>query len=78
MIPKEMKYNLHYDDVRVDVLPPPHGTNTNVWLNGSVQILEQVWRLFEENSSAYVFYQSDVWVSQTHKVNCIKVILLSV
>ena len=28
MITKEMKYNLHYDEVRGDVLPPPHGTNT--------------------------------------------------
>ena len=28
MIPKEMKYNLHYGDERGDVLPPPHGTNT--------------------------------------------------
>ena len=26
MIPKEIKYNLHYDDVREDVLRPPHGT----------------------------------------------------
>ena len=29
MIPKEMKYNLHYGDVREDALPPPHGTNTS-------------------------------------------------
>ena len=28
MIPKEMKYNLHYGKVHGDVLPPPHGTNT--------------------------------------------------
>ena len=26
MIPKEIKYNLHYDDVRGDVLWPPHDT----------------------------------------------------
>ena len=26
MIPKEIKYNLYYDDVRVDFLRPPHGT----------------------------------------------------
>ena len=26
MIPKEIKYNLHYDDVRGDFLWPPHGT----------------------------------------------------
>ena len=26
MIPKEMKYNLHYDDVRGDFLQPPHST----------------------------------------------------
>ena len=26
MIPKEMKYNLYYGDVRGDVLPPPHGS----------------------------------------------------
>ena len=26
MIPKEIKYNLHYDDVRKDFLRPPHGT----------------------------------------------------
>ena len=26
MIPKEIKYNLHYDDVRGDLLRPPHGT----------------------------------------------------
>ena len=25
MIPKEIKYNLHYDDVRGDFLRPPHG-----------------------------------------------------
>ena len=24
VIPKEMKYNLHYGEVRGDVLPPPH------------------------------------------------------
>ena len=29
MIPKEMKYNLHYGDVREDILSPPHGTNTS-------------------------------------------------
>ena len=29
MILKEMKYNLHYGDVRGDVLLPPHGTNTS-------------------------------------------------
>ena len=26
MTPKEIKYNLHYDDVRGDFLRPPHGT----------------------------------------------------
>ena len=26
MIPKETKYNLHYDDEREDFLRPPHGT----------------------------------------------------
>ena len=26
MIPKEIKYSLHYDDVRGDFLRPPHGT----------------------------------------------------
>ena len=26
MIPKEIKYNLHYGDVRGDVLLPPHDT----------------------------------------------------
>ena len=26
MIPKEIKYNLHYDDVRGDFSWPPHGT----------------------------------------------------
>ena len=26
MIPKEIKYNLQYDDVRGDFLRPPHGT----------------------------------------------------
>ena len=29
MIPKEMKYNLHYGKVRRDVLAPPHGTYTS-------------------------------------------------
>ena len=29
MIPKEMKYNLHYGDVRGDILPPPYDTNTS-------------------------------------------------
>ena len=28
MIPKEMKYNLLYGDVREDVPPSPRGTNT--------------------------------------------------
>ena len=26
MIPKEIKYNLHYEDVREDFLRPTHGT----------------------------------------------------
>ena len=26
MIPKEIKYNLRYDDVRENFLRPPHGT----------------------------------------------------
>ena len=26
MIPNEIKYNLHCDDVRGDLLRPPHGT----------------------------------------------------
>ena len=26
MIPKEIKYNLHYDDARETFLRPPHGT----------------------------------------------------
>ena len=26
MIPKEIKFNLHYDDVVGDFLRPPHGT----------------------------------------------------
>ena len=26
MIPKETKYNMHYDDVRGDFLRPPHST----------------------------------------------------
>ena len=26
MIRKEIKYNLHYDNVRGDILRPPHGT----------------------------------------------------
>ena len=30
MIPKEMKYNLHYGDVRGDVLPPPHSCRHNL------------------------------------------------
>ena len=29
MIPKEMEYNLHYGDVRGDILPPPQGINTS-------------------------------------------------
>ena len=29
MIPKEMKYNLDYGEVRGDVLSPAHGTNTS-------------------------------------------------
>ena len=29
VLPKEMEYNLYYGDVRGDVLPPPHGTNTS-------------------------------------------------
>ena len=28
MIPKEIKYSLHYDDLRGDILPPPHGAIT--------------------------------------------------
>ena len=30
LVPQEMKYNLHYGDVRGDVLPPPHNTNTSL------------------------------------------------
>ena len=29
MIPKETKYNLHYGEVRGDILRPPHGTITS-------------------------------------------------
>ena len=29
MIPKEMKYNLHYGKVQGDILPLPHSTNTS-------------------------------------------------
>ena len=29
LILKEMKYNMHYGDVRRDVLPTPHGYNTS-------------------------------------------------
>ena len=28
MIPKEIEYNLHYDNVRGDFLRPPHGKVT--------------------------------------------------
>ena len=36
MIPKEIKYNLHYDDVRRDFLRPPYGmTPATVELNKS-------------------------------------------
>ena len=28
MIPKEIKYNLHFDDVRGDFLLPQHGTTS--------------------------------------------------
>ena len=42
MIPKEMKYNLHFGDVRGDVLTPPHRTNTS---------------LFEENQAVKKFGQ---------------------
>ena len=30
MILKEMKYKLHYNDIRGDGLPPPRGTNTRL------------------------------------------------
>ena len=33
MIPKEIKYNMHYDDVRGDFLRPPHGTTPALLLN---------------------------------------------
>ena len=26
MVPKEIKYNMHYDDAQGDFLRPPHGT----------------------------------------------------
>ena len=29
VIPKEMEYNLYYDEVRGDVVLQPHGTNTS-------------------------------------------------
>ena len=36
MIPKKIKYNLYYDDVRRDFLRPPHGTTpATVELNNS-------------------------------------------
>ena len=36
MIQKEIKYNLHYDDVRGDLLRPPHdATSATVKLNKS-------------------------------------------
>ena len=33
MIPKEIKYNLHYREVQVDVLRPPHGTKHQLQLS---------------------------------------------
>ena len=41
IIPKEMKFNLHYGKVRGDVLPPPHGTNTSCW-HQKVQVFD-IW-----------------------------------
>ena len=39
MIQKEIKYNLHYHDVRGDFLRPPHGTTPATVL----QVLFHVW-----------------------------------
>ena len=30
MIRKQLKYNLHYDDVRGDILRAPHGTTPDI------------------------------------------------
>ena len=30
MIPTEIKYNLHFDDVRGDILRPPYGTTPGI------------------------------------------------
>ena len=47
MIPKDQKiYNLHYDDVREDVVRPPHGTALNKLLmrsRGHLYHLTFVW-----------------------------------
>ena len=55
MIPKEMKNDLHYSDVRGDVLPPPHGTNTSCGIVKQTSLLmsKKDWRqtsLFQVNA----------------------------
>ena len=51
MIPKEMKYNLHYGDVREDVLPPPHGTNTSCSLEKLTMMIKVSNNYFQENGT---------------------------
>ena len=44
MIPKEIKYNLHYDDVRGDFLRPPHGTTpatVKPHLHGGINVIKK-------------------------------------
>ena len=50
MIPKEIKYNLHYDHVRGDFLRPPYGTT-------SEKQPEIIWKDMTGAKSAYTAYR---------------------
>ena len=53
MIPKEMKYNLHYGDVLEAVLPPPQGTKTSYSVVNKVQQNRQF-----EGISVYIHFKT--------------------
>ena len=66
MIPKEMKYNLHYGDVREDVLPPPHGTNTSCSLEKLTMMIKESKTIISKKMGLDILHKKEVLFSGEH------------
>ena len=68
MIPKDIKYNLHYDDVRGDFLQPPHGTTqTTHYENMPIQIYRKFYHKKNEN---FQIKNSDIFHISAQNIDC--------